>query len=213
MAAGQLHLSPEGPAPCGVTTGSCPYEDSGHYDSPAQAEAAFAETQGGSIPVAAKRVPEKVILETHYGHFSVGNGDLSNPQVRGHLANGLCADLANAIYEIDPSRKVYLALDSDETAEDLRNMDDISELDGFIMHAVVESKEHPGKFIDAYGVKTREEVESFFENELIEAPHHIFYDAHSGAEHDLSAFAQSALELERQGKSYEYSVSDFHEDS
>jgi len=213
MAAGQLHLSPEGPAPCGVTTGTCPYEDGGHYDSPAQAEAAFAETQGGSIPVAAKKVPEKVVLDTHYGRFSVGNGDLSNPMVRGHFANGLCADLANAIHEIDPSRKVYLAIDGGRSGpfeEDLQKMKDISEIPNFIMHAVVESKEHPGMFLDGYGVKSREEIEDFFENPLRETPIHIFRDAHSGAEHDLSAFARSALELERQGTSYEYSYDDFY---
>ena len=214
MAKGQFHLSPEGPAPCGVTTGQCPYEPSGHYGDAAQAESAFAESQGGALPVASRKAPERVVIETHYGQFPVANGDLSNPMVRGHFANGLCADLANAIHELDPSRKVYLAIDGGRSGpyeEDLQRMKDISEITNFIMHAVVESKEHPGRFLDGYGVKSREEIEDFFENPLREAPIHIFRDAHSGADHDLSGFARAALELEHQGTSYEYSFDDFYE--
>lgn len=215
MSKGQLHLGVNGPTPCNAERGGCPYEDGGHFDNEKDAEQAFATLMGGVTPKSFNKNSEeiteeklKVSIDLGYESIEVDAGDLSNPEVRMHFADGLCGDLANAIHMMDSDRKLYFSLDTNSegrpNTKDLEKMDSIDDLSEFVFHAVVECKSEPGKFLDAYGVKTKEEIEEHFGGPLVEAPSHIFTGFTTQADHDLSSFAEAALALERTGKSYSY---------
>lgn len=218
MAKGQMHLSPNGPSPCKAEHGECPYENKGHFNTVEEADAAYAKEMGGEIPTPENRQQStvntslkrdnKVKLQLDLGSVEVEAGDLSSAKMRYYFANGLCGDLANAIHTIDPDRKLYFSLDTNSegrpNSEDLNNMRTVDELSEFVFHAVVESKSQPGKYLDAYGIKSKEEVEGFFGGPMVEVPSRVFRGFDTGADHDLSSFAETVLGFDEDGVSYDY---------
>jgi len=202
MAAGQLHLSPAGPAPCGVTTGNCPYEDGGHYDDVAQAEAAYAESQGGSLPVAIQR---KITLGSNLGSFEVTDGDLSDPAARAALSTGLCGDLALAVHRKTRGAPYFLSysFDSPEAlAEAFAREPNVIFTSA---HVVLESPTRSGSFLDGNGQQDLESLEEVYEDAVPVrgTPEMLQYFADSGSADRLGNFADSALELDRSGDRYD----------
>lgn len=211
MASGQIHLNPKGPSPCSADHGQCPYETDGHYEDLPSAEAAFAKSMGGSLPESVSKPVEpagKVKLMLDFDSVEVPEGDLSDPRTRFYFANGLCGDLANAVHSLRGRGKIYFSLGTDRdgrpNSDDLNGMGSIDELSSFVFHAVVESEHSPGKFLDAYGVKSREEIESFFGGPLVEVPSHVLEGFHTGESHDLNSFASTVLQMDKDGISYSY---------
>lgn len=206
MARGQLHLSPEGPAPCGVTTGTCPYEDGGHYNGLAEAEAAYAESQGGSLPRAVRRkAPQKIALDSNLGSFEVIDGDLSDPAARTALSTGLCGDLALAIHRKTGGAPYFLSYSfhsEEELAEAFAREPNVVFT---AAHVVLESSSHPGSFLDSHGHQDLESLEEVYEDAVpvrgtAEMLQHF---ANSQSADRLGAFADSALELDRLGERYD----------
>lgn len=206
MARGQLHLSPEGPAPCGATTGSCPYENGGHYDGLAEAEAAYAESQGGALPRAARReAPQRTTLRSNLGSFDVLDGDLSDPAARAALSSGLCGDLALAIHRKTGGAPYFLSYSfqsEEELAEAFAREPNVVFT---ATHVVLESPSQPGSFLDSHGQQDLESLEETYEDAVpirgtAEMLRHF---ADSKSADRLEAFADSALELDRLGESYD----------
>lgn len=206
MARGQLHLSPEGPAPCGVTTGSCPYEDGGHYDGIAEAEAAYAESQGGALPAAARRgVPQRIVLSSNLGSCDVLDGDLSDPAARAALSAGLCGDLALAIHRKTGGAPYFLSYgfgSEEKLAEAFAQEPNVIFT---ATHVVMESPGQPGSFLDGHGQQDLDSLEEVYEDAVpvrgtAEMLRHF---ADSASADRLGAFADSALELDRRGERYE----------
>ncbi len=152
--------------------------------------------------------PETVELQLSFGAQSVPNGDLSDPKTRFYFSNGLCGDLAMAVHE-RLGGTPYFAVDSTISERDLEVAAERGELGSMVSHAFVESRLHPGKFLDGYGLKTREEIESFYGTEIrpVAVEQLRAYGSGPGGRrgsHDLSAFADEVSRLERQGRSYSY---------
>jgi len=165
VAQGQLHLSPDGPAPCGVTTGTCPYEDGGHYSGLAEAEAAYAESQGGNLPAAARRESHrKIILGSNLGSFEVIDGDLSDPAARTALSTGLCGDLALAIHRKTGGAPYFLSYgfhSEEELAEAFAHEPNVVFT---AAHVMLESPSQPGSFLDGHGQQDLESLEEAYED-------------------------------------------------
>jgi len=227
MAQKRIHLSPQGPSDCGATVGNCPYAEDGHFLSLSGAENAFEEKMGGSLPAPAKRSigdlfrrrqPEvtqqprelpPLRLHLDFDTVAVRDGDLSNPRVRHYLVNGLCGDLAMAIQEKQGGR-VFFAVDEQlPPGVTLESAAERGELGDHVAHAFVESREHPGMFLDAYGVKSAEDIEGYYGTSVREVSPEILSHYGSGPRgtrgtHDLSNFADAAIALDREGRFYDY---------
>jgi len=161
--------------------------------------------------IAQPRASERgtVQLNLDFGAVAVADGDLSDPKTRHYLVNGLCGDLAMAIHEKQGGR-VFFAMDEQlPPGVTLDGAAARGQLGDHVAHAFVESKESPGSFIDAYGVKSAEDIRSYYGTEIREVSPEILSRFGSGpggtrGNHDLSGFAEAAIELDRQGKAYEY---------
>lgn len=231
MAQKRIHLAPNGPSDCGARMGRCPYSADGHFLSEQGAERAFEEKMGGSVPVPAKRgisslfrkrrpepeqkpaEPRSLELRLDFGSTTVRDGDLSDPQTRHYLVNGLCGDLAMAIHEKQGGR-VFFAVDEQlPPGVTLESAAQKGELGDHVAHAFVESREHPGMFLDAYGVKSAGDIESYYGTSIREVSPEILSHYGSGPRgargaHDLSAFADAAIALDREGRFYDYEGED-----
>lgn len=159
----------------------------------------------------AESVP-KVELQLAFGSVAVPAGDLSDPKTRFYFANGLCGDLALRVREQQGGGAVHFVVDPSTDEITLFRAAESKLLGDHVAHAVVESKDHPGFFIDAYGLKTKEQIEEFYSMELREVPAE-YLDSYGSGEggqagyHDLSSFARSALAMARDQMSYPYSES------
>lgn len=152
--------------------------------------------------------PETVELQLSFGAREVANGDLSDPTTRFYFSNGLCGDLAMAVHERQGGTP-YFAVDSTISEKDLADAAKSGRLGSMVSHAFVESKLHPGKFLDSYGLKTREEIESFYGTQIRPVAVEQLQSYGSGpggrrGSHDLSAFADEVSRLEREGRGYSY---------
>lgn len=158
--------------------------------------------------------PRTVELQLDLGSVAVADGDLSDPKVRHYLVNGLCGDLAMAIHEKQGGR-VFFAVDEQlPPGVSLEKAAQRGELGDHVAHAFVESREHPGMFLDAYGVKSAEAIRSYYGTEIREVSPEILARYGSGPSgvrggHNLSGFADAALALDRQGVTYSYEGEDY----
>ena len=231
MAQKRIHLSPQGPSDCGATVGNCPYAEDGHFLSLSGAESAFEEKMGGAVPAPTKRTlgdlfrkrksepahgssePRSLDLQLDFGSATVRDGDLSDSQTRHYLVNGLCGDLAMAIHEKQGGR-VFFAVDEQlPPGVTLESAAQKGELGDHVAHAFVESREHPGTFLDAYGVKSAKDIEDYYGTSIREVAPEILSHYGSGPRgargtHDLSAFADAAITLDREGRFYDYEGED-----
>jgi len=231
MAQKRIHLAPNGPSDCGARVGNCPYSEDGHFLSAHGAEKAFEEKMGGSVPTPAKRglgslfrkrrpeaaqepaEPRSVELQLDFGSTTVRDGDLSDAQTRHYLVNGLCGDLAMAIHEKQGGRVFFAVDDQLPPGVTLESAAQRGELGDHVAHAFVESREHPGMFLDAYGVKSAKDIEDYYGTSIREVSPEILSHYGSGPQgargaHDLSAFADAAISLDRQGRFYDYEGED-----
>lgn len=231
MAQKRIHLAPNGPSDCGATVGNCPYSADGHFLSLQGAESAFEEKMGGSVPPPAKRglsslfrkrqpevtqesaEPRSLELQLDSGFTTVRDGDLSDAQTRHYLVNGLCGDLAMAIHGKQGGR-VFFAMDEQlPPGVTLESAAQRGELGDHVAHAFVESQQHPGMFLDAYGVKSAEDIEDYYGTSIREVSPEVLSHYGSGprgtrGSHDLSAFADAAIALDREGRFYDYEGED-----
>ena len=211
MTKGQFHLTPDGPAECAASERLCPYGETGHYTTLEEAAHNFEEFMGGAVPEARTKIANEetvtLSLDEGFERVTVVNGDLSDSTVRSYFADGLCGDLANSIHAISGG-KVFFSLDISDAeeynAETLQKLSSLDDLPHFVFHAVVESKHNPGMYLDAYGVKSAEEIEAHFGGPLVEAPEHIFKDFHSGETHDVSGFAATVLAMDASNTAIAY---------
>lgn len=153
--------------------------------------------------------PQTVKLQLDLGEAEVSNGDLTDPKTRFYLANGLCGDLAMAVRDSRGGGDVYFAMDSSASASELEDHARRGELGALVAHAFVASKHHEGKFVDSYGVKTKDEIEEFFGFDVVKVDPKLLDSYGSGESgkrgaHDLSEFAKTLEQLDKAGKSYSY---------
>lgn len=150
----------------------------------------------------------KVELQLTFGSVAVPAGDLSDPKTRFYFANGLCGDLAMAVHEKQGGRP-FFAVDSSLSSEELDRAAESGTLGNHVAHAFIESKHRPGFFIDGYGLKSRSEIEEFYGTEIREVglKHLRAFGSGPGGQrgtHDLSAFADTVVDFDRDGISYSY---------
>ena len=206
MAKGQLHLSPNGPAPCGAEAGECPYEASGHFDSLSAAESAFAEEMGGALPQPNRKAAGIIRLSSNLGDFEVLDGDLSDARTRAALSSGLCGDLALAIHRQTGGRPYFLSYSyGSEEALAAAFAEHPNAVIAGATHVVIESPTRPGHFVDSYGQQDQESLEDLYEDAVpipgtVEMLEHFADQANSER---LNRFASSALELDAQSIRYE----------
>lgn len=199
---GQLHLGPDGPSACRAEQGHCPYEAGGHFDDEAAADSAFAERMGGFLPAAGRRTVE---LSSNLGTVEVADGDLDDPRARAALSSGLCGDLALAIHRQTGGIPYFLSYrfnSAEELAEAFAG--EPNSVIAGSCHVLIESPKVPGEFLDSYGRQDTESLEDAYDDAAIipgtpEMLEH-FADQQSAAR--LTAFAQSAIELDRNGIRY-----------
>lgn len=220
MALGQIHFGSSGPELCRADPSKenargCPFESSGHYATQEEAETAYEAQMGGELPMTLSKpsartaAPERITLQLDLGEAEVSNGDLTDPKTRFYLANGLCGDLAMAVRDSRGGGDVYFAMDSSASASELEDHAKRGELGALVAHAFVASKHHEGKFVDSYGVKTKDEIEEFFGFDVVKVDPKLL-DSYGSAEsgkrgaHDLSEFAKSLEQMDKAGKSYSY---------
>lgn len=149
-------------------------------------------------------------LQGPFGTFEL-DGSLTDLETRSALINGLCGNHAKALLELDPSREVYFVSYDIETPERLNEIH-VKGVDEFLsctVHAVV-STDDPSKFIDAYGLNSRETIEEFYDGKLIRGTveqlvtNYITDDYETDQEKYLKLAAE-ALSLEALNIGYDYS--------
>lgn len=138
------------------------------------------------------------------------DGDLTNPETRHLLANGFCGNLAEAIHNLTNSPLYfvvyrYKASDSKKLISDCEA--DASLLMKVGTHAMVQSPTNPELFLDAYGQKTRAQVEEFYGNgfTLVEGTPWMLEQYRTPVDSRLfTKFAQAVLELDAEEVTYSY---------
>jgi len=216
MPTGQLHLTPDGPRPCGARTSeSCKYGSTGHYDSMDAAEMAYEDQMGGALPLAQHSNPATIVLSSNLGEATVADGDLSDPKARVLLASGRCGDLALAIAQ-KTGGAAYCVSVFDVSEEKLqeefeKNPDSIS---NYASHVVVESPSRKGHFLDSFGQQDREALEDGWEalSVVKMTPEMLQHFGNSGEAKKLENFAEAALALDRANVGYDYSDLDEYSD-
>lgn len=216
MPTGQLHLTPDGPRPCGARTSeSCKYGTTGHYDSMSEAEVAYEDQMGGALPLVQRSNPATMVLSSNLGEATVVDGDLSDPKARVLLASGRCGDLALAIAQ-RTGGDAYCVSIFDVSEEKLqeefeKNPDSIS---SYASHVVVESPSRKGHFLDSFGQQDREDLEGGWEAMSVVkmTPEMLQHFGDSREAEKLGNFAEAALELDRANVSYDYAELDEYSD-
>lgn len=149
-------------------------------------------------------------LQGPFGTFELA-GSLTDLETRSALINGLCGNHAKAILELDSDREVYFV------SYDIETSDDLNEAHGKGIEAflnctthVVVSTSDPNKFVDAYGVNSREAIEDFYDGTLIKGTFeqlvtNYITDDYTTDQDKYLKFASEALHFENQGIGYDYS--------
>lgn len=216
----KFHVGPNGPGICRTEPSlegsrGCPFDPdstgANHFDTAKEADAAFEERMGGAVgePATRKKPIRKKKLNFDLGQIEVLDGDLDDPMARFAFSNGLCGDLANAIYKLDPERKVYFAFET--RPGQYHDLEDYSAMarydpDGLAdmaCHVLVESKSSPGEYLDSYGVQSADAVRRYW-GVVLEVPKKAFSRFRSESRQDFSKFAQSAIRMDNESISYSY---------
>jgi len=216
----KFHVGPNGPGICRVDPANpnskgCPFDPestgANHFDTAKEADQAFEKTMGGAVsePATRKKPIRKKRLSYDLGEIEVLDGDLDDPMARFAFSNGLCGDLANAIYKLDPERKVYFAFETRPGQH--HDLDYYSELartdpDWLVeqaCHVLVESKSSPGGYLDSYGVQSADSVRGCW-GVVLEVPKKAFSRFRSESRQDLSKFAQAAIQMDNDSVSHDY---------
>lgn len=156
--------------------------------------------------------PKMVELDLGLGTVEVEDGNLNNDETRRMLINGLCGDLAQAIYNKTGGQIYFVTYgysekDNEKFIKDIEsNPDSIHET---TTHVMIESPTKPGTFIDAYGQKTKQQIQSYygFDNDkisMVQGNEKMLSYYHSGNSDKLGNFAESVLKLDKENKSFDY---------
>lgn len=199
------HLTLEGPKRCTASVRACPLGGA-HFDTKMAAQSAYEvrlKDELGSF--------KKIIdLPCAFGIMKVMDGDLSNFQARNALISGLCGDLAKAIQNKYGGDSYFVCYGVNSEAELEQLWREGKFLDA-VTHALIESKEKPGEFMDAYGRETTADLEDFYGDDIkvIKVSPEMLQSYTTGAVEKLSNFADSVLSLDARNESYPY---DFWDD-
>lgn len=158
---------------------------------------------------------EEIELPNAHGLFKVKNGDLDDPKARLALSSGLCAHLALAIHEKTGAEPYFLCFsyESEEEFHEAFANDPEAVFDA--THVVTLSQNKQNHFVDSYGVKSISDLMEFWGEDItiIEGNRDMllrYGDADYARE--LGKFADSAIALDKEGKSYGYEDIDEYED-
>lgn len=153
-----------------------------------------------------------ITLDLDLGNVEVEDGNLNNAKTRRILINGLCGDLAQAIYNKTGGSIYFVTYgydekDNEKFIKDIENNPD--SIHETTTHVMIESSTQPGTFIDSYGQKTKEEIQSFygFDNNaisMLKGNEKMLSYYHSGNSEKLEKFAEAVLKLDKNGQSFDY---------
>jgi len=194
------HLTEEGPKPCKASVRECPLGGE-HFDDRRVAQGAY-EARLEQHLGAFRGV---VDLPCAFGTMKVMDGDLDNFKARNALISGLCGDLAKAIQD-KHGGDGYLVCYGVEDEAALEEAWKNGKLVDSATHAVIGSKASPGEFMDAYGRKSTKDLQDFYGDDakVIKATPAMLQEYSSGISDKLGNFADSVLQLDRLGVSYDY---------
>jgi len=158
---------------------------------------------------------KEITLPSPHGLFKVKDGDLDDHKARLALVSGLCADLALAIHDKTGAEPYFLCFSYDSEEEFHEAFENDPEAVFDATHVVTLSQNKQNHFVDSYGVKSIRDLMEFWGEDItiIEGNRDMllrYGDADSARE--LGKFADSAIELDKEGKSYEYEDIDEYED-
>lgn len=210
------HITEEGAKRCTAKPGNCPIDPSAtHYPSKQDAEFAYCEKLAEDHNTFPPRKGE-IDLPCAFGTMRVKDGDLSIVSNRIALVNGMCGSLALAVHDKSGGTPYFVsyAPEDGKTLEEFYNEEGPDVLLDYATHVLVESTEHEGIYLDAYGQKTLEDIKSFYGDDIVlakgtRAMVESYSDASAVAVMDN--FAQAVMDLDRQGISYSYSDFGEHE--
>jgi len=153
-----------------------------------------------------------VQLDLGLGVAEVEDGNLGNVETRRMLTNGLCGDLAKAIRD-KTGGDIYFVTYNYNDSDNEQFIADISEHPDAIhevtTHVMIESPTKPGVFMDAYGQKTKEEINSFYDVygdgiSMFKGTESMLKSYQTGNSEKLGNFAESVLKLDQENKSFDY---------
>lgn len=212
----KFHLTPKGEAkPCRVKTGTCPFGAvDEHFPTATLAAKAYEKSQLSNVlPTPAKSSEgsfenvESIRLTSNFGDVDVVNGDLSSSDARVALTSGLCADFALAVHDKSGSDLYFVSYDDSlNEANFIESFEEEPEIIfDLVTHVLAQSKSSKRAFIDAYGHKTKKEVQDFYGDDItIVKGNRAIAEYFSTKQYDLSKFAESALILDKEKRGYDY---------
>lgn len=208
MSIGKFHLSDDGTArKCVATKVLCKMT---HFENKEAAEQyslkKLAEEFDSTSALSRKRAT--VELQGAFGSIQLDDGDLSNVEARSALINGMCGDLASAIQRKTGGAPYFVCYEID-SPEDLRKTFDrgLEQLLNYSTHVMIESPTQPGKFVDAYGQKTVDDLKGFYGEDITVVRGDLdMLNAYSNPKNveKLDNFADAVLTLDDKNESYSY---------
>lgn len=153
-----------------------------------------------------------ITLDLDLGNVEVEDGNLNNAKTRRILINGLCGDLAQAIYNKTGGDIYFVTYgygesDNEQFITDISNHPD--SIHETTTHVMIESPTKPGTFIDAYGQKTQKEISSFYDVygdgiSMFKGTEKMLSYYQTGNSEKLGNFAEAVLKLDKNGQSFDY---------
>lgn len=202
----KYHVGSDGvPKLCTATRRPCPLGGE-HFESKIEAEKYAEEKlsqEFGSLPSSQTKMID-VVCE--FGTIRVKDGDLTDASTRMTLVNGLCGDVASAIQKKTGGNVFFVTYDglnSEQLEENFKN--DSESLLNTTTHVMIESPTQEGKYVDAYGQKSLDEIRAFYGEEInmVKGTDEML-QVYTTGQNDLSNFADSALLLDRNSEGYSY---------
>lgn len=212
----KYHISENGEAKLCKAEIKCPLGESmPHFKNKEDAQQYFESIMKPSLKKNSTDIDKKkkfITLDLDLGNAEVEDGNLNNAKTRRILINGLCGDLAQAIYNKTGGSIYFVTYgydekDNEKFIKDIENNPD--SIHETTTHVMIESSTQPGTFIDSYGQKTKEEIQSFygFDNNaisMLKGNEKMLSYYHSGNSEKLEKFAEAVLKLDKNGQSFDY---------
>jgi len=200
------HITAEGPKRCSAKPGNCPLGGE-HFGFKEDAESSYLESLVQNNETFPPKKDE-LDLPCAFGTMRVKNGDLTDVKSRTALISGLCGSLALAVHDKTGGTPHFVCygVKEDEDLEQLFAEDGNVLLD-VATHALVESKTKPGTYLDSYGQKTLADLQNFYGDDIRVIPGNramLVAYSETGVPDILGKFADSVIDLDSKGKSYDY---------